>query len=104
MDVMQIYRESNLNLIATTLLILKKSQLNFNYIIFEKYCNMGFSIGNENGIWKYGYEAINLIKWLLIDKYYDNINFFDLIYSIMNKDKTIIITSEDFSFVNELTK
>ena len=34
MDVMQIYRESNLILIAAILLLLKKSKLNFNDIIF----------------------------------------------------------------------
>ena len=36
MDVMQIYRESNLNLIASTLLILKDSKLNFIKTIFKK--------------------------------------------------------------------
>ena len=52
MDVMQIYRGSNLNLIASTLLILKTSEFNFNVIIFKKYCKMGFNIVDENGIWK----------------------------------------------------
>ena len=44
------------------------------------------------------------MKWLLLDRYYDSIICFDLIYIIMNNDKFIIITSENFLFVNELTK
>ena len=62
-DVMQIYREPNINLISATLLFLKASKLNFNGIIFEKYCNMGYRIGNEEGISKLGCEAIRLMKW-----------------------------------------
>ena len=113
MDVMQIYRESDLNLIAATLLLLKKSKLNFNDTIFEKYCNMLYysESVNENakgiwprGVWVYGYEALRLVKWLLIDKYYDNFNYFDLIYTIMNKDKNIIITLEVFEYINGLAK
>ena len=65
---------------------------------------MGSNIGDENGIWKYGYEALRLVKWIHFDKYYDNIIYFDLISTIMNKDKNIRTISEDFSLVNELTK
>ena len=81
-----------------------ENQIHSNDIVFEKFCNMGSNIGDENGIWKYGYEALRPAKWIQIDKYYDNINYFDLIYTIMNKDKNIRTISEDFSFVNELTK
>ena len=92
MDVMQISCGSDLNLIAATLLFLKKSKLNFNDVIFEKYCNMGCYVDeNAKGVWVYGYEALRLVKWLQSDKYYDNINYFDLIYTIMNKDKNIQI-------------
>ena len=59
---------------------------------------------NAKGVWVYGYEALRLVKWLQSDKYYDNINYFDLIYTIMNKDKNIIITLEVFNIINELTK
>ena len=109
MDVMQIYRGSILNLIAATLLLLKKSKLNFNEIIFEKYCNMIDNLGSSvvldaKGVWVFGYEALRLVKWLQSDKYYDNINYFDLIYTIMNEDKNIIITLEVFDSINELTK
>ena len=99
MNVMQIYRESNLKLIATTLLILKGSKLNFNNTIFKKFRNMGFNIGAEIGIWKYGYEAIRVMKWLLVDRYYDNIKYFDLNYSIIMRK-----TSELFSIVKDLTQ
>ena len=72
MDIMRIHRESNLNLIAATLLLLKKSKLNFNDIIFEKYCNMPYEVevanADANGIWKYGYEGLRLVKWLQSDK------------------------------------
>ena len=64
--------------------------------------NENASLGGVSGIWKYGYEALRLVKWLQFDKYYDNINYFDLIYT-MNKDKNIIITSEDFEYINEPT-
>ena len=101
---MLICRESNLILIAAILLLLKKSKLYFNDMFFKKYCNMGYHIGNENGICKYGYEAIRLVRWLQLDKYDDNFNYFDLIYIIMKKDKNKRRTSEDFLFVNELTK
>ena len=107
MDVMQLYRESNPNLIAATLLLLKKSKLNFNNILFEKYNNLlnyDSNIADANGVWLYGYEALRLVKWLQSDKYYDNINYFDLIYTIMNKDKNIIITLEVFDSINEPTK
>ena len=109
MDVMQIYRESDLYLIAATLLLLKKSKLNFNDTIFEKYCNMLYysvEVANDDakGVWAYGYEALRLVKWLLIDKYYDNINYFDLIYTIINKDKKIMITLEVFEYINGLAK
>ena len=109
MDVMQLYRESNPNLIAAILLLLKKSKLNFNDDIFEKYCNMLDNLGSSvvldaKGVWVYGYEALRLVKWLQSDKYYDNINYFDLIYTIMNKDKNVKITLEVFESINELTK
>ena len=107
MDVMQLYRESNPNLIAAILLLLKKSKLNFNNILFEKYNNLlNYDSNNvdANGVWLYGYEALRLVNWLQSDKYYDNINYFDLIYTIMNKDKNIIITLEVFDSINELTK
>ena len=109
MDVMQIYCGSSESLIAAILLLLKKSKLNFNNIIFEKYCNMLYysvEVANDyaKGVWAYGYEALRLVKWLLIDKYYDNINYFDLIYTIMNKDKNIIITLEIFEYINRLLK
>ena len=107
MDVMQLYRESNPNLIAAILLLLKKSKLNFNDTLLEKYNNLlnyDSNIVDANGVWLYGYEALRLVKWLQSDKYYDNINYFDLIYTIMNKDKNIIITSEVFESINELTK
>ena len=80
MDVMQIYRGSNLNLIAATLLLLKKSKINLNDILFEKYCNMLYCLevveaasADAKGIWRYGYEALRLVKWLQSDKYHDNI-------------------------------
>ena len=107
MDVMQLYRESNPNLIAAILLLLKKSKLNFNDTLFEKYNNLlnyDSNIVDGIGVWLYGYEALRLVKWLQSDKYYDNINYFDLIYTIMNKDKNIIITLEVFDSINELTK
>ena len=109
MDVMQIYCGSSESLIATTLLLLKKSKLNFNSIIFEKYCNMldklDFSVVlDAKSVWVYGYEALRLVKWLQVEKYYDNINYFDLIYTIMNKDKNIIIITIVFESINELTK
>ena len=109
MDVMQLYRESNPKLIAAILLLLKKSKLNFNDVIFEKYCNMLYYLGSSvvldaKGVWVFGYEALRLVKWLQSDNYYDNINYFDLIYTIMNKDKNIIITIEVFESINELTK
>ena len=101
---MQIYRQQKLNLIASTLLILKGSKLNFNVKIFtKKYCNTGFNIGNEIGMWKNRYEDVRLMNWLLVDRYYDNIKYFDLIYTITNKKK-IRITSVDFSFLNDLTQ
>ena len=109
MDVMQIYRLCDPNLIAAILLLLKKSKLNFNDTLFEKYCNMLDNLGSSvvsgaKGVWVYGYEALRLVKWLQVDKYYDNINYFDLIYTIIKKDKNIIITSEVFESINELTK
>ena len=107
MDVMQIYTLCDQNLIGATLLLLKKSKLNFNEIKFEKYCNLLDNLGSEiksRGVWVYGYEALRLVKWLQSDKYFDNINYFDLIYTIMNKDKNIIITLEVFDSINELTK
>ena len=107
MDFMQLYRESNPNLIAAILLLLKKSKLNFNDTLFEKYNNLlnyDSNIVDGIGVWLYGYEALRLVKWLQSDKYYDNINYFDLIYTIMNKDKNIIITLEVFDSINELTK
>ena len=107
MDVIQLYRESNPNLIAAILLLLKKTKLNFNDTFFEKYNNLlnyDSNIVDANGVWLYGYEALRLVKWLQSDKYYDNINYFDLIYTIMNKDKNIIITLEVFDSINELTK
>ena len=93
---MRIYRESKLILIASTLLIVKGSKLNFNVTIFEKSCNIGFNIGNEIGIWKYGHESIRLMKWLLVDRNYDNISYFYLNFTIMNKDKITRITSVRF--------
>ena len=66
--------------------------------------NENASLGVVSGIWKYDYEALILVKCLQFDKYYDNIKYFDLIYTIMNKDKNIIIASEDFEYINELTK
>ena len=92
MDVMQIYRLCGPNLIAAVLLLLKKSKLNFNDTLFEKYCNMLDNLGSSvvldaKGVWVYGYEALRLVKWLQINKYHDNFNYFDLIYTIMNKKK-----------------
>ena len=63
MDFSQIYRGSNLNLIATTLLILKCSKINFNDFIFEKYCNSGCIIGNCDIVrLKYGNMDMKLLE------------------------------------------
>ena len=104
---MQLYRESNPNLIAAFLLLLRKTKINFNDTLIEKYNNLlnyDSNIVDANGVWRYGYEALRLVKWLQSDKYYDNINYFDLTNTIMNKDKNIIITLEVFDSINELTK
>ena len=108
MDVLQIYRGSNINLIATVFIILKKNgKLNFNETLYEIYtesiaCAEATETIEAKGVWRYGYEAIKLMKYLLGVGYYDNISYFDLIYTIVNKNKSIKITSADFELFFKL--
>ena len=52
-------------------------------LFFKKNCNMNYHIGNENGIGKYCFEAIRIVRWLQIEKYYDNIKYFDLYFILL---------------------
>ena len=71
---------SNFDLIATALTILKQKKLNVIDHVLKNFTEMdddyetnAFS-GNSTGIQKAGNDAIRMMKWMVVDNYYENMN------------------------------
>ena len=101
--------ESNLDLLATALTYLKQRKLNVIDHVFKNFTEMdhNYETGgfhrDSTGISRAGNDAIRMMKWMVGDNYYDNMNYYDLIataLSFMKGDK-LNVTVVNFSIIND---
>ena len=100
---------NNFDLIATALTILKQKKLNvINHILknfFElddDYEANAFS-RTSKGIQKAGNDASRMMKWMVVDNYYDNMNYHDLIATALTalKGEKLNVSQQNFSILND---
>ena len=92
-DVYMIYDDKNYDEIYKVLSTLKNKKLKINNILIDKYKDMIKNSDFEQdywsrtaiGIYKIGHDSIRLMKWICYyDRfYYENINYYDLMASIL---------------------
>ena len=92
-DVYKIHEGGDYDEIYKILSTLKNKKLNINNILIEKYKDMlknpnfehnKYSI-TSTGIYKIGHDSIRLMKWICYydRSYYENINYYDLMGSVL---------------------
>ena len=107
---MKLYYQTNLiTLIATALAILKQKKLNvINHVlknfseIDDDYETGGF-YQDSSGISRAGNDAIRMMKWMVSDNYYANMNYYDLIASALTamKGEKLNVSKQNFSIIND---
>ena len=97
---------NNFDLIATALTILKQKKLNVINHVLKNFSEMpeDFEINyfsrHSNGIQKAGNDAIRMMKWMVSDNYYDNMNYYDLIATALTvmKGEKLNVTIQFFFY------
>ena len=92
---------TDFDLLATALTYLKLKKLNVidrilqNFEMPEDFETDYFSRTSTKGIQKAGNDAIRLMKWMVVDNYYDNMNYHDLIATALTamKGEKLNVTS-----------
>ena len=101
--------EYNLDLLATALTYLKQKKLNvINHVlknfseIDDDYETGGF-YRDSSGISRAGNDAIRMMKWMVGDNYYDNMNYYDLIATALTamKGEKLNVSKQNFSIIND---
>ena len=100
--------EYNLDLLATALTYLKQKKLNVinhvlkNFSEIDDYETGGF-YQDSSGISRAGNDAIRMMKWMVGDNYYDNMNYYDLIATALTamKGEKLNVTNQFFSIIND---
>ena len=101
--------ESNLDLLATALTYLKQRKLNVIVHVLKNFTEMDYDYEsggfyqNSFGISRAGNDAIRMMKWMIGDNYYDNMNYYDLIATALRfmKGDKLNITEDNFSIIND---
>ena len=99
-DVYKNYEGDDYDEIYKILSTLKNKKLKINNILIEKYKNMFENLNFEQnywsrtatGIYKVGHDSIRLMKWICYydRSFYENINYYDLMGSVLKSLKEII--------------
>ena len=88
-DIVQIYNGEDYDKIIECLSTLKNKKLNIKKELIEIYKNMDENFEqttislSTKGVYKIGYDSIRLMKWLCRCQYYNNINYYDLMGSVI---------------------
>ena len=98
-DVYKIYKGNDYDEIFKVLSTLKNEKLKINNTLIEIYKNMLANSDFEQNYWsrtakgihKIGHDSIRLMKWICYydRNYYENMNFFDLMGSVLKSLKEI---------------
>ena len=100
---------NNFDLIAPALTILKQKKLNVLDLVLKNFTEMdddyetnGF-LRTSWGINKAGNDAIRMMKWMVSDNYYDNMNYHDLIATALTamKGEKLNVSKQNFSIIND---
>ena len=100
---------NNFGLIATVLTILKQKKLNVIDHVLKNFTEMdddyetGGFYRDSSGISRAGNDAIRMMKWMVGDNYYDNMNYYDLIATALTamKGEKLNVTKDNFSIIND---
>ena len=100
---------NNFDLIATALTYLKQKKLNvINHVlknfseIDDDYETGGF-YQDSSGTSRAGNDVIRMMKWMVGDNYYDNMNYYDLIATALTamKGEKLNVSKQNFSIIND---
>ena len=100
---------NNFDLIATALTYPKLKKLNVIDSILQNFNEMpedfetNYFSRNSKGIHRAGNDAIRMMKLMVLDNYYDNMNYHDLIATALTamKGEKLNVTIQFFSIIND---
>ena len=103
--------EYNLDLLATALTYLKQKKLNVIDHVLKNFTEMdddyetGGFYQDSSGISRAGNDAIRMMKWMVGDNYYDNMNYYDLIATALTamKGEKLNVTIQFFLINDRLS-
>ena len=109
MDVDLITKSLDYDLLAAALTFIKQKKLNIIDSILEKFYDIPEEfetndlVRKSEGIQKAGNYALRMMRWLVSNKYYENINYFDLIGTALTfmKGEKLNVTNDLFCSINE---
>ena len=108
MEVNSLVQTNDIDVLAAVLTYLKKKRLNILEEILNKFDDMPDDFERNvfaasEGIHKAGDYALRMMKWLVSARYYENINYYDLIATALMyiKGDKLNVTKEFFLFINE---
>ena len=100
---------THFDLLATALTYLKLKKLIVIARILQKFDEMpedfetDYFSQNSKGIHRAGNDAIRMMKWMVSDIYYANMNYYDLIATALTatKGEKLNVTIQFFSIIND---
>ena len=100
---------TDFDLLATALTYLKLKKLNVIDRILQNFDEMpedfetNFFSRTSKGIQKAGNNAIRMMKWMVVDNYYDNMNYHDLIATALTamKGEKLNVSQQNFFITND---
>ena len=107
-EIDSIVETNDIDVLAAVLTYLKQKRLNIIEEILKKFDDMPDHFETNpfaasEGIHKAGDYAIRMMKWLISARYYENINYYDLIATALRymKGEQLFVRKEVFLFINE---
>ena len=108
MEVNSLVQTNDIVVLAAVLIYLKKKRLNIIEEILKKFDDMPDDFETNpfaasEGIHKAGDYTIRMMKWLISARYYEYINYYDLIATTLRymKGEQLFVRKEVFFFINE---
>ena len=100
---------TDFDLLASALTYLKLKKLNVIDITLQNFDEMpedfetNYFSRNPKGIHRAGNDAIRMMKWMVSDNYYDNMNYHDLIATVLTamKGEKLNVAIQFFSIIND---
>ena len=100
---------TDFDLLATALTYLKQKKLNVLGRILQNFDEMpedfetNYFSRTSKLIQKAGNDAIRMMKWMVVDNYYDNMNYHDLIATALTamKGEKLNVSKPNFSIIND---